>query len=82
METQPGESYPTNVTDDEGAFLDPYLTLTDPDAPKRRQDLREVVQLSFAWAGRFRRQARDFEHLPETVTGLHVLAVAYLIVHR
>jgi transposase len=34
--------YPTDVTDEEGAFVAPYLTLIDPDAPQRRHDLREV----------------------------------------
>ena len=42
METQPRKPYPTDVTDDKGAFLAPYLTLMDPDAPQRRHDLREV----------------------------------------
>src|SRR5262245_2533816 len=43
METQlPRKPYPTDVTDDEWAFLAPYLTLMDPDAPQRRRDLREV----------------------------------------
>jgi len=34
---------PTDVTDEEWAFVAPYLTLLDPDAPQRRHDLREVV---------------------------------------
>jgi transposase len=42
METQVRKPYPTDVTDDEWAFLAPYLTLMDPDAPQRRHDLREV----------------------------------------
>jgi transposase len=42
METQVRTPYPTDVTDDEGAFLAPYLTLMDQDAPRRRRDLREV----------------------------------------
>jgi transposase len=43
METQlPRKPYPTDVTDDEWAFLAPYLTLMDPEAPQRRHDLREV----------------------------------------
>jgi transposase len=32
---------------------------------------RWVVERSFAWAARFRRLARDYERLPETVAGLH-----------
>jgi transposase len=42
MESQPRKPYPTDVTDDEWAFLAPYLALMDPDAPQRHHDLREV----------------------------------------
>ncbi len=44
METQPRgrKPYPTDVTDEEWAFVAPYLTLIDPGAPQRRHDLREV----------------------------------------
>jgi len=35
-------AYPSDVTDEEWAFVAPYLTLLDPDAPQRRHDLREV----------------------------------------
>lgn len=34
------------------------------------------VERSFAWAARFRRLARDYERLPETLVGLHFLAFA------
>lgn len=34
--------YPTDVSDDEWAFVAPYLTLMTPDAPQRVHDLREV----------------------------------------
>ncbi len=43
---------------------------------------RWVVERSFAWASRFRRLARDYERLPETVAGLHFVAFACLMVHR
>ena len=43
---------------------------------------RWVVGRSFAWAARFRRLARDYERLPETVAGLHFLAFACLMLHR
>lgn len=43
---------------------------------------RWVVERSFAWAARFRRLARDYERLPETVTGLHFLAFACLMLQR
>jgi transposase len=43
---------------------------------------RWVVERSFAWASRFRRLARDYERLPETVAGLHFLAFACLMVQQ
>jgi transposase len=35
---------------------------------------RWVVERSFAWVSRFRRMARDYERLPQTVAGLHLAA--------
>jgi transposase len=43
---------------------------------------RWVVERSFAWLSRFRRLARDYERLPETLRGLHFLAFACLMLHR
>jgi transposase len=43
---------------------------------------RWVVERSFAWAARFRRLARDYERLPETLIGLHFLAFMILMLHR
>ena len=43
---------------------------------------RWVVERSFAWMTRFRRLARDFERLPETLAGLHLLAFTVLMLHR
>jgi transposase len=43
---------------------------------------RWVVERSFAWMARFRRLARDYERLPETLAGLHFLAFAILMVKR
>jgi transposase len=40
---------------------------------------RWVVERSFGWAARFRRLARDYERLPETLAGLHYLAFAILM---
>jgi len=40
---------------------------------------RWVVGRSFDWAARFRRLARDYERLPETLIGLHFLAFAILM---
>ena len=43
---------------------------------------RWVVERSFAWAARFRRLARDYERLPETLAGLHFLAFAIVLLRR
>ena len=40
---------------------------------------RWVVERSFAWAARFRRLARDYERLSETLAALHYLAFAILM---
>jgi transposase len=43
---------------------------------------RWVVERSFAWTGRFRRLARDYERLQETLVGLHLVAFAILMLGR
>jgi transposase len=43
---------------------------------------RWVVERSFAWTARFRRLARDYERLPETLVGLHFLAFAILMLKQ
>ena len=43
---------------------------------------RWVVERSFGWMARFRRLARDYERLPETLAGLHFLAFAMLLLKR
>ena len=40
---------------------------------------RWVVERSFAWMARFRRLAKDYERLPTTVSGLHFVAFACLM---
>ena len=42
MEIAPRKPYPTDVSDDEWAFVAPYLALVREDAPQRRHELREV----------------------------------------
>jgi len=42
METQPRTAYPSEVSDDEWAFVAPYLTLMDETAPQRRHALRDL----------------------------------------
>ena len=43
---------------------------------------RWVVERTFAWMARFRRLARDYERLSETLAGLHFVAFAMLMAHR
>lgn len=43
---------------------------------------RWVVERSFGWMARFRRLARDYERLPESLAGLHFLAFAIVLAHR
>src|SRR5207247_1430816 len=158
--------YPTDVSDDEWAFVAPYLTLLPEDAGQRTYSLREVfnglrwiaragarwrlmpnglppwwgvypqtqrwlgagccaafvdqaytgdvpaaeaqqhgiqlavvklpeakrgfvllprrwvVERSFAWTARFRRLVRDYERLPATLAGLHLIVFACLMLHQ
>ena len=43
---------------------------------------RWVVERSFAWAARFRRLARDYERLPQTLAGLHFVASVTLMLAK
>jgi transposase len=43
---------------------------------------RWVVERSFGWAARFRRLARDYERLSETLVGLHYVAFSLLMLHK
>ena len=43
---------------------------------------RWVVERSFGWLTRFRRLAKDYERLPETVAGLHMVAFSILMLGR
>jgi transposase len=43
---------------------------------------RWVVERSFGWMARFRRLARDYERLPDTLKGLHFLAFAVLMLTK
>jgi transposase len=43
---------------------------------------RWVVERTIAWMRRFRRLAKDYERLPETVAGLHFLACACLMLSK
>ena len=43
---------------------------------------RWVVERSFGWTARFRRLARDYERLGETLEGLHYVAFSMLMLHK
>ncbi len=43
---------------------------------------RWVVERTFAWLTRFRRLAKDYERLEETVKGLHLVALSVLMLGR
>jgi transposase len=43
---------------------------------------RWVVERSFGWMARFRRLARDYERLPDTLKGLHFLAFTVLMLSK
>ena len=43
---------------------------------------RWVVERSFAWMARFRRLARDYERLPQTLAGLHLVAFVVTLLRR
>jgi transposase len=43
---------------------------------------RWVVERSFAWTTKFRRLVRDYERLPETLAGLHVVAFICIMLAR
>jgi transposase len=43
---------------------------------------RWVVERSFAWMARFRRLARDYERLPNTLAGFHFLAFVMLLLKQ
>ena len=42
------KAYPSDVSDDEWAFVAPYLTLMREDAPQREYSLREVFKRGHA----------------------------------
>jgi transposase len=61
------------------------VKLPDAEGPKKGFVLlprRWVVERSFAWSGRFRRLARDYERLGTTLAGLHFVAFACLMLAK
>jgi transposase len=57
----PRQPYPSDVTDEEWAFVAPYLTLMTPAAPQRQHDLREVFN-ALRWLVRTGAQWRCLPH--------------------
>jgi transposase len=43
---------------------------------------RWVAERSFAWMARLRRLARDYERLPETVVGLHLVGFVIIMLRK
>ncbi len=75
---------PAEAAAAEGIHLE-VVRLPEAHGPKRGFVLlprRWVVERSFAWLARFRRLARDYERLPETVAGLTFLAFTCLMLHQ
>lgn len=63
-----------------GNWLAPGEAL--PDTKPAPSSLRWVVERSFAWLGRNRRLARDYEYLPESEEAFCYLAMAHLLLKR
>jgi transposase len=82
------KAYPSDVSDEERALVAPYLTLMTEDAPQGDFPLREVFNglryivrtgAPWRWMSRFRRLARDYERLPETLAEPHYKAFVILM---
>ena len=72
---------PAQAAQDQGMQL---IVVKLPEAKKGFVLLprRWVVERSFGWMARFRRLARDYERLPETLAGLSYLAFAIMMVRN
>src|ERR671932_388643 len=69
MEPAARRPYPTDVTDDEWAFVAPYLTLMKEDAPQRVHPLREVFN-GLRW---FVRAGADWRLMPHDLPPWHAV---------
>jgi transposase len=66
----PRKPYPSDVSDEEWAFVAPYLALVRADAPQRRHDLREVLNaLRWLAAGAFEAMVHDLRLLLRVAAG-------------
>jgi transposase len=75
---------PARAAEAQGIHLE-VVHLPEAHGPKRGFVLlprRWVVERAFAFTARFRRLARDYERLPETLAGLHFVAFACLMLHQ
>jgi transposase len=77
-------SEPADAAAEHGIQLE-VVKLLDAQGPRQGFVLlpkRWVVERSFAWLARFRRLARDYERLPQTVAGLTFLAFTCLMLSQ
>jgi transposase len=69
METATRKPYPTDVSDEEWAFVAPYLTLMKEDAPQRVHPLREVFN-GLRW---FVKAGADWRLMPHDLPPWHAV---------
>jgi transposase len=69
MEAEQRQPYPTDVSDEEWAFVAPYLTLMKEDAPQRVYPLREVFN-GLRW---FVRAGADWRLMPHDLPPWHAV---------
>src|SRR4051812_18984646 len=69
MEAKPRKAYPSDVSDEEWAFVAPYLTLITEDAPQRVYELREVYN-GLRWIAR---TGAPWRWLPNDLPPWHVV---------
>ena len=69
MEVRPRQAYPSDVTEDEWAFVAPYLTLMKEDAPPREYSLREVFN-GLRW---FVRAGASWRMMPHDLPPWHTV---------
>jgi transposase len=79
------QGYTGDDPDGDAASYGIHLVVVKLAAAKRGFVLlprRWVVERSFGWMARFRRLARDYERLTETLRGLHYVAFSLLMLHK
>ena len=79
------QGYTGDDPDDDAASYGIQLEVVKPPEAKKGFVLlprRWVVERSLGWMARFRRLARDYERLSETLKGLHYVAFSFLMLRR